>query len=159
MKSLGRLFAWWPEFDKDCQQQRPSPPVSPLHPWSWPTRPWARVHMDYAGPFLGHHYLVVIESHSKWLEAFAMPSTTSSATIERLRTVFATFGVPKMLVSDNGTNFTSEEFQVFCSKNGIRHVTIAPYHPSSNGLAERACKIQILYGNSILTISVQDCYM
>ena len=152
MKSLGRLFAWWPGFDQDvesvvkscvvCQQHRPSPPAAPVHPWMWPSHPWSRVHIDYAGPYLNHRFLVIVDAHSKWIEAFAMSSTTSFSTIEKLRSVFARFGVPEMLVSDNGTNFTSEEFQQFCTKNGIKHVTTAPYHPSSNGLAE--CSVRIL---------------
>ena len=60
--------------------------------------------------------------------------------IEHLRTLFATHGIPEVVVSDNGTTFTSAEFSQFMTKNGIRHVKIAPHHPSSNGLAERAVK-------------------
>ena len=52
--------------------------------------------------------------------------------------MFATHGLPAMIVSDNGTAFTSGEFQAFVKQNGIRHITSAPYHPASNGLAERA---------------------
>ena len=67
-----------------------------------------------------------------------MPSISSTNTIEKLRTVFATHGLPHKVVTDNGSSFTSEEFRSYMSSNGITHVTTAPYHPSSNGLAERA---------------------
>ena len=63
--------------------------------------------------------------------------TTTSKTVEALRTVFARNGLPEQLVSDNGPQFTAEEFQLFLKKNGVKHVTSAPYHPATNGLAER----------------------
>lgn len=66
-----------------------------------------------------------------------MSSTTTSKTIEVLRSLFARFGVPEQIVSDNGPQFTSHEFQMFAKRNGIKHITSAPYHPSTNGLAER----------------------
>ena len=69
-----------------------------------------------------------------------MKSTTSAATIEKLREMFAIHGLPATLVSDNGSNFTSSEFEEFMKKNGIRHVKVAPYCPASNGLAERAVR-------------------
>ena len=150
MKSLGRQFVWWPGFDTDlegvvrrceiCQSQRASPPKAPLHPWLWPPRPWSRIHIDYAGPFLGSYFLVIVDAHSKWIEAIPMKSITSTATIEKLRWVFSHFGIPDMIVSDNGSNFTSAEFGDFCKRNGITHITSSPYHPSSNGLAERAVR-------------------
>ena len=76
MKSLSRIFVWWPGIDKDiemlvskcpqCQATRPLPPLAPLQPWSWPTRPWARLHIDYAGPVEGQMLQGVIDAHSKW---------------------------------------------------------------------------------------------
>ena len=63
---------------------------------------------------------------------------TSQNTIRRLRSIFATHGLPEILVSDNGTAFTSAEFQEFIRLNGICYITSVPYHPASNGLAERA---------------------
>ena len=66
-----------------------------------------------------------------------MNTTTSAKIIEILQKVFARYGVPAQLVSDNGSQFTSEEFQQFLKRNGIRHITSAPYHPATNGLAER----------------------
>lgn len=64
-------------------------------------------------------------------------STTSSKTIEILSSTFARFGSPIQIVSDNGTQFTSENFQLFCNINGIEHIRTSPYHPMSNGQAER----------------------
>jgi len=67
-------------------------------------------------------------------------SVTSYTTIEHLRTLFATHGLPEVLVFDNGTAFTNEEFAEFTKRNGICHIRVVPYHPSSNSLAERAVK-------------------
>ena len=148
MKALARSYIWWPKMDRDiedlvkkwrvCQESRASPPSAPLHPWQWPAQPWTRVHLDFAGPYLGHTYLVIVDASSKWLDAHIMSSMSSEKTIETLRSVFATHGLLQMIVTDNGPSFTSNEFREFTQKNGIKHVTSAPYHPSSNGQAERA---------------------
>ncbi|KAJ8391280.1 hypothetical protein AAFF_G00090670 [Aldrovandia affinis] len=60
---------------------------------------------------------------------------------EKLRGIFATHGIPAVLVSDNGPSLVSAEFEHFFKKNGIKHVTTAPYHPSSNGCAEHAVRV------------------
>ena len=72
------------------------------------------------------------------MEVELVQSATAHATIEHLRMIFARFGLPEVMVTDNGTYFTSNEFQEFEQCNSIRHVCIVPYHPLSNGLAERA---------------------
>ena len=83
--------------------------------------------------------LVLIDAHSKWIEAFH--TVTSQAVIEELRTVFSKFGIPEVIVADNGACFTSSDFESFLQYNGVKHLTTAPYHPLSNGLAERAVQI------------------
>lgn len=65
-----------------------------------------------------------------------MKTTTSSKLIEELRTIFAYFGLPKTVVSDNGPPFNSREFIKFCTNNGIACLKSPPYHPQSNGWAE-----------------------
>ena len=82
-------------------------------------------------------YLVVVDAYTKWLEVKIMSSTTSTKTIEALREIFATHGLPAQLVSDNGPQFSSEEFISFLKANGIQELKSAPYHPKTNGLAER----------------------
>ena len=53
---------------EECQTQQASPPHAPIHPWKWPTRPRAQLHVDFAGPMWGRMLLVVIDAHSKWIE-------------------------------------------------------------------------------------------
>ena len=120
-------YVWWPGLDADlegrvsrcvhCQECRKSPPSAPLHPWEWPQRPWVRVHADYAGPFLGHMFLVLIDYHSKWMEVHMTNSSTTAVTIAKMRSSFATLGLPEQLVTDNGPSFTSEEFAKFQRRN------------------------------------------
>ena len=83
-------------------------------------------------------YLITVDAHSKWLDVQVRSSITTAKTIEKLRTLFAYHGLLNKIVTDNGPSFTSEEFKVFMEKNVIKHVSSAPYHPSLNGLAERA---------------------
>lgn len=151
MKGLSRMYVWWPGITKDiestvrnctaCQMHQSTPPVAPLHPWSWPTRPWARLHLDYAGPVEGKMILILVDAHSKWIEAICTHGSTSTVVIDELRTLFAQFGLPETIVTDNGPCFVSAEFETFLLRNGIKHLTSAPYHPSSNGLAERAVQL------------------
>ena len=82
--------------------------------------------------------LVVVDSHSKWIEAYPVATATSLITIEKLRYLFSQFGIPQSLVSDNAQYFVSEEFESFLKTNGIKHHTFSAYHPASNGLAEQA---------------------
>jgi len=82
-------------------------------------------------------YLVLIDVNSKWIEAKVISMATSAATIEHLTSVFSVHGLPEVLVTDNGTCFTSTEFQEFTKQNGIHHIRTAP---ASNGQAERAVK-------------------
>ncbi len=97
--------------------------------------------MDFAGPFQGKMILIVIDSHSKWIEAYPTNSATSSTVIHIAKTLFSQFGLPETLVTDNGPCFVSEEFETFLTNNGIKHISSAPYHPATNGLAERAVQI------------------
>ena len=82
-------------------------------------------------------FLVVVDADSKWPEVHVMKETTAGKTIERLRETFSQFGLPEQLVTDNGPQFTSEDFAQFTMMNGVKHIRCAPYHPTSNGLAER----------------------
>lgn len=147
MKSLARSYVWWPQIDvqieectkrcSSCQVVQNQPSQTLLHPWIPASKPMERIHIDFAGPFEGLTYMVIVDAYSKWPEAYIMRSITSERTIEILRSVFARYGLPQIMVTDNGTQFTSTEFQEFVNQNGIVHKRSAPYHPSTNGQAER----------------------
>jgi hypothetical protein len=77
-----------------------------------------------------------LRSHSKWLKIEMVAAATSRAIIIQLRKMFTIYGLPELLVSDNGSVLVSKEFKDFLKGNRIHHVTSAPYHPSSNGLAD-----------------------
>ena len=82
--------------------------------------------------------LVILDAYSKYIDTHVMTSATTAATILWLRQTFSTHGLPCTIVSDNVSPFTSLEFQKYCSMNGIKHVRSSPFHPATNGLAERA---------------------
>ena len=106
-----------------------------------PKNPWERIHVDFAGPYLGKMFLITVDAYSKWIEVDVTSTATASATVGKMRRIFATHGLPLTLVSDNGPSFVGEEFKDFLLKNGVRHILTAPYHPSSNGQAERMVRV------------------
>ena len=71
--------------------------------------------------------------------------------------MFAQFGIPKTIVTDNGTGFVSQNFKVFLEKNRIRHVTSALHHPASNCLAERAVQVVKKGLKKVSKGSIKEC--
>ena len=147
MKQLARTAVYWPGIDsrimdvcracQTCAEHQNKPSKPPIHPWMFPEKPWSRLHLDHAINFLGSNWLVLTDAHSNYPCIHSTSSTSSKATIDLLEQDFAHFGYPHTLVTDNATSFTSEEFQEWCKSKGIIHLTGAPYHPATNGAAER----------------------
>ena len=82
-------------------------------------------------------YLLFSDAHSKWPEIIELKSTTANKTIEELRKLFASYGLPEQMVTDNGPQFVSEEFAIFAKANGVKHIKGSPYHSATNGAVER----------------------
>ncbi|XP_062521210.1 uncharacterized protein K02A2.6-like [Corticium candelabrum] len=147
MKQLARTAVYWPRIDADiqdtchrctaCAEHQNKPAKAANHPWMLPEKPWSRVHVDHAIDFMGHNWLVVVDSYSKYPCIHPTSSTSTKSTTRLLEEDFAHFGYPHALVSDNATSFTSQEFKTWCQERGIVHLTGAPYHPATNGAAER----------------------
>ncbi|PIO53640.1 hypothetical protein TELCIR_25018, partial [Teladorsagia circumcincta] len=131
MKKLARSYVYWPNLDKDCeeivrncsrcQEYAKNPIKATLEAWSTPTCVWQRIHVDFAGPVCGLFYMVVVDAFSKWPEIIEMTSISASQTVKELKKMFARYGIPQTIVSDNGTQFTSEQFKMMCEEGGITH--------------------------------------
>ena len=147
MKHIARCYCWWPGINKDIEQLvRGCTPCSQIQPipkqeyksWDEPADSWSRVHMDFLGPIWNSKWLVLIDAKSKFPIVIDMGHDTTGANlIDGLEKVFDWLGPPATLVSDNGPPFNSYDLVQFYKKYGINHVTAAPYHPASNGIAER----------------------
>lgn len=148
MKQLARRYCYWKGIDGNieklvksceaCVQVQAKPAKAPLHQWEEPAENWDRIHIDYAGPFHNHFFLIVVDAKSRWAEIrITNNAPTTGKSIKLLSDIFASHGFPAIMVSDNATIFTSDDFKAYCKKNGIFQKLIAPGHPSTNGLAER----------------------
>lgn len=147
MKLLARRHVYWPSLNSDieqtvrscnnCIENSKTPKECEPQSWKAEKKPWVRLHIDYAGPFKNNMFLIVVDAFSKWVEVAKVKEISSKATIVVLRNIFTRFGLPSVLVSDNGRQFSSNEFQLFLKNSGITYVSTPPYHPKSNGQVER----------------------
>lgn len=146
-KQLARSYCWWPGISEDieneiknclqCNKFKKNPPKFSFHPWERATKPFERVHIDFAGPLMNSYFLILVDAYTRWPEIHIVKNMTVHTTVKLLRKIFSTFGLPAVLVSDNAPTFTSFEFKNFLKTNGIFHKLSPPYHPATNGLAER----------------------
>ena len=147
MKQLARTAVYWPKIDSEivemcrhcttCGEHQNKPEKQANHPWMLPEKPWSRIHIDHAINFLGSNWLVMTDAYSKYPCIYPTSSTSTRSTTDLLEEACAHFGYPHTIVSDNATTYKSEEFQHWCRERGICHLTGAPYHPETNGAAER----------------------
>lgn len=137
---------WWPGISSElkqkvescqlCHEMKHTQRKEPLIPTPLPDRPWEKLAVDLC-EHNKHTYLIVSDYFSRFLEVLHMPSTTASQVILKLKTLFARFGVPDEVFSDNGPQFSCEEFREFSRDFDFRHVTSSPHHAQGNGHAER----------------------
>ena len=103
---------------------------------SLPDYPWQMVAADLF-ELNGAKYLTVVDYFSCFPEVVRLSSTTSTVVIVTLKSMFARFGIPEVVRSGNGPQFSSLDFARFANWYGFRHVTSSPRYPQSNGLVER----------------------
>lgn len=141
---------WWPGISSEikqkvqscqiCLEMKQTQQKEPLISTPLPDRPWKRLAIDLC-EHNKHAYLVVSDYFSRFLEILHMPTTTTSEVVLKLKALFARFGCPDEIVSDNGRQFVSSEFQEFAKEFDFLHITSSPHHAQGNGHAERAVQI------------------
>jgi len=168
MKAIARGYMWWPKLDSKVEDLAKSCVPCLMHlqcgtitalALARPTY-FEKVNVEFAELIQITVLLVLVDAHSKWPAVFPMSTTTTGTTIEALTKIFAAHGIPKQLVSDNGSQFVSWEFAEFMRGNGVHHVQITPYLPASNGLAEhfvQSGKMVIKQGKGMVGVLTTGC--
>lgn len=151
IKTLARRTVYWPglssdieDFVKSCEScikmeiiKKPDTTTT----WIPTTRPFSRLHADFFY-FEGNNFLLIVDSYTKWLEVEWMRSGTTARIVnKKFASVFARFGLPDVVVTDGGPPFNSFEFINFLENHGIKVLKSPPYHPASNGQAERMVRV------------------
>ncbi|GFR65134.1 transposon Ty3-G Gag-Pol polyprotein [Elysia marginata] len=99
---------------------------------------WEEISVDFAGPFpTGEYLLFMMDVYSRFPEVEILYSTSPKSIIPKVNQIFARFGTPIVLKSDNGPPFSGIEIAAFAKKLGFHHCKITPLWPEANGEAER----------------------
>ena len=122
-----------------CMAHRTTLGREPLMQHEFAARPWAKVGVDLCD-HAGRILLVVSDYYSNFIEVENLNKATTGTVSKALKTLFSRYGVPDVLISDNGPQFASEEFASFARAWGFDHVTSSPRYPQSNGKAENVVK-------------------
>ena len=120
-----------------CMETRNYQACEELIPHDVPSNPWEKVGTDLFQR-KGKDCLIVVDYTSKYFEVSVLSNTLASTVIQHTKSIFARFGVPKIVVSDNGPQYSSHEYKKFAKDWGFYHNTSSPKYPNSNGLVERA---------------------
>ena len=119
-----------------CQTHQPANGKEPLIHHDVPKHAWHTLATDLFH-WNGTEYMLIADYYSKFPIVRKLNNASSTTVINHLRGIFDEHGIPEKLMSDNGPQYSSEEFRVFCTKYGIEHVTSSPLFPQSNGFIER----------------------
>lgn len=143
-----RESVWWLNLSKQLEDQIRKCPtcckeqlqrMEPLRPTEIPNRPWRKVATDLF-QWKGATYLLIVDYFSRYIEIARLTNESAGEIVRHTKSIFARHGIPEVVISDNGPQFTSALFKDFASKYEFVHLTSSPYHPQGNGEAERAVR-------------------
>ena len=147
--SFARDVMFWPHIKHDlenvcrgcstCQEAAACQQAQPMMSYPIAEFPFQIVSSDIF-EYQRKQFIVIVDHYSDYLEVDELKGLTSSEIIKHFQNAFARHGIPLLLITDSGTNYTSQEFQQFVAACDVRHVTSSPHHHQSNGKAEAAVK-------------------
>ena len=118
-----------------CRRNAPKP-TEPLLPTEWPQKPWDMVASDLF-ELRENNYLLLVDYHSRYPEIVKLNDRSSGSIISHMKSIFSRHGIPTMIRSDNGPQYSSHEFAKFAEQYDFTHTTSSPRYPQANGEAER----------------------
>ena len=142
---LAQNSVWWPGLYRDIQEtvrkcsvcaKFHTPSKEPLMPSVLPERPWQKLGSDLF-ELQGKNYLLIVDYFSRFIEVIKLASTSANAVITATKSVFSRYGVPELLITDNGPQYMCATFRKFAEEYNFTHTTSSPHFPQSNGQAER----------------------
>jgi len=141
---MTRDIARWVADYQECGRTKVTrqPPAAD-QPIPVPTQRFSHIHVDFVGPLTvskeGFRYLfTIIDRSSRWLEAIPLTSMETDTCVEALISSWiARFGIPAIITSDQGSQFTSMIWAATCQQLGVKHITTTAYHSQSNSMVER----------------------
>ncbi|KAK6184246.1 hypothetical protein SNE40_006752 [Patella caerulea] len=147
-RELAKSSVWWPGLSNNiatfitncefcCKKQINR--LEPLEPTEFPKLPWQKVASDLF-EIKNVTYLLVIDFYSRYIEVVKLNGLSSNCVINHLKSLFSHHGIPEILVSDNGCQYSSDEFAQFAKDYSFTHQTMSPTHSSGNGEAERGVR-------------------
>ena len=149
-KQRARLVVYWPGIDNDidnviascrkCQEHLPSNYKEPITLKSRPDRPFQELAADFCS-YAGHDFLIIVDCYTDWPDIIHQGhDATAPRLLAAMKQAFSRSGVPDVVWSDQGPQFTSKLFQDFSKEWGFQHVMSTPTYPQSNGKAEATVK-------------------
>ena len=151
MKGLARSYYWWPSLDVDieaivrecsgCQAVRNHSSCT-YDAWPEAKTSWQRLHVDFAGPFLGKMFLIMVDAHSKWIEVIPMLIVTSKRTTEEMDNVFITHGIPQVPEEITGEDMVQHQPEI-TTRESLIHDTTSPSVRRSSRVRSRPQRLDL----------------
>ena len=140
---------YWPSIYNDikyivdncstCQETKPAQQKQPMRSQPIPTRRWQIVSTDLFS-IRKDTYLIIVDNLTKYWDVEELTELTAEETIHQTKRIFSRYGIPEVVISDNGPQFACQEYRKFASQWGFIHHTSSPHYPKGNGTAEAAVK-------------------